>query len=74
MTSLRDNEFMTATKLSQTNPHLAERERRARMILRSARTSSSIEGICRPFDLDRIKAAAYERGEAVEFPSLAARP
>ncbi|MCC7363379.1 MAG: hypothetical protein IT303_03325 [Dehalococcoidia bacterium] len=51
-----------------TNKYLQDPEARARMILQSARSSSAIEGIHKPFAEGRPKPIARAKRECAVFP------
>ena len=52
----------------KTNKYLRDADVRARMVFRSARSSSAIEGIRDAFESDVVKAAIHEKGEPAKFP------
>ncbi len=54
--------------VTKTNKYLRNADIRARMVFRSAQSSSAIEGILDAFESDLVKAAVHEKGEPAKFP------
>ena len=58
---------MASDKVTTTNKYLRDPKRRAAMILQSAKSSSAVEGIDRPFEERALRSGSYAKPGEVAF-------
>lgn len=58
---------MATSRVVETNQYLADPEKRARLVFRSAQSSSAVEGIREAFESERVRGVIHEKRKTVRF-------